>query len=65
MNVPKIAIIISSTRSSRVGAQAARYVESIASKRNDMKFEIVDLRDYPLPLLMNWLQMLTFLHKIP
>ena len=50
MSVPRIAIIISSTRSSRVGAQAARYVESIASKRSDMKFEIVDLRHYPLPL---------------
>ncbi|MCB5231334.1 MAG: NAD(P)H-dependent oxidoreductase [Sphaerochaetaceae bacterium] len=45
----KIAIIISSTRSNRVGLQAAEYVESIASKRSDMNFEIVDLRDYPLP----------------
>jgi NAD(P)H-dependent FMN reductase len=25
------------------------YVESIASKRTDLSFEIVDLRDYPMP----------------
>ena len=49
MNVPKIGIIISSTRASRVGEQAARFVESVASKRTDLSFEIVDLRDYPMP----------------
>ena len=49
MNKPKIAIIISSTRGARVGEQAARYVESIASKRSDLSFEVVDLRDYPMP----------------
>lgn len=49
MNKPKIAIIISSTRGVRVGEQAARYVESIASKRSDLSFEVVDLRDYPMP----------------
>lgn len=49
MQVPKIGIIISSTRGARVGEQAARYVESIASKRTDLSFEIVDLRDYPMP----------------
>ena len=49
MNKPRIAIIISSTRGARVGEQAARYVESIASKRSDLSFEVVDLRDYPMP----------------
>lgn len=49
MSIPKIAIIISSTRATRVGEQAAKYVESIASKRTDLSFEIVDLRDYPMP----------------
>ena len=49
MNKPRIAIIISSTRGARVGEQAARYVEAIASKRSDLSFEVVDLRDYPMP----------------
>ena len=49
MSVPKIGIIISSTRASRVGEQAARFVESVASKRTELSFEIVDLRDYPMP----------------
>lgn len=49
MNVPKIGIIISSTRATRVGQQAAEYVASIANKRTDLAFEIVDLRDYPMP----------------
>ncbi|MGE4583557.1 MAG: NADPH-dependent FMN reductase [Sphaerochaeta sp.] len=49
MNVPKIGIIISSTRATRVGEQAATYVASIAKKRTDLSFEIVDLRDYPMP----------------
>ena len=49
MDIPKIGIIISSTRAARVGEQAARYVESVAKKRTDLAFEIVDLRDYPMP----------------
>jgi NAD(P)H-dependent FMN reductase len=49
MNTPKIGIIISSTRGARVGEQAARYVESIAHKRTDLSFEVIDLRDYPMP----------------
>ncbi|MFA6732399.1 MAG: NAD(P)H-dependent oxidoreductase [Sphaerochaeta sp.] len=49
MNTPKIGIIISSTRGARVGEQAARYVESIANKRTDLSFEVIDLRDYPMP----------------
>ncbi len=49
MNVPKIGIIISSTRAARVGQQAAEYVATVAKKRTDLAFEIVDLRDYPMP----------------
>ncbi len=45
-----IGIIIGSIRDARVGKQAAEYVYSIASKRDDLNFEIIDLRDYPLPL---------------
>ena len=49
MSVPKIGIIISSTRGARVGQQAAEYVYSVAKKRTDLEFEIIDLRDYPMP----------------
>lgn len=49
MKHPKIAIIISSTRDSRMGKEVADFVYEVARKRNDMSFEIVDLRDYPMP----------------
>lgn len=49
MSVPKIGIIISSTRAVRVGEQAAKYVQEIASKRTDLSFELIDLRDFPMP----------------
>ena len=32
-----------------MGEQAAAYIETIASQRTDLSFEIVDLRDYPMP----------------
>jgi NAD(P)H-dependent FMN reductase len=47
---PKIGIIISSTRQNRFGEKAARWIHNIATQRTDLYFEIVDLRDYPLPL---------------
>jgi NAD(P)H-dependent FMN reductase len=49
MGKPRIGIIISSTREKRFGEKAARWIHGIASQRTDMEFEIVDLRDYPLP----------------
>jgi len=45
----RIGIILGSTRPSRNGEQVARWVLDIASSRNDAEFELVDLRDYPLP----------------
>lgn len=45
----KIAIIIGSTRAGRNSAQVADWVLDRASRRDDAEFEIVDLRDYPLP----------------
>jgi NAD(P)H-dependent FMN reductase len=50
MSNPRIGIIISSTRETRFGEKAARWIYEIAAKRTDLAFEIVDLRDYPLPL---------------
>jgi NAD(P)H-dependent FMN reductase len=49
MPVSKIGIIISSTRTQRFGEKAARWIHGIASRRDDLEVEIVDLRDYPLP----------------
>ncbi|WP_037082093.1 NADPH-dependent FMN reductase [Neorhizobium vignae] len=49
MAKPKIAIIISSTRDVRFGDKPAQWIYDTASKRDDMEFEIVDLRDFPLP----------------
>jgi NAD(P)H-dependent FMN reductase len=46
---PKIGIIISSTREQRFGEKAATWIHGIASQRTDLDFEIVDLRDYPMP----------------
>ncbi len=49
MTNPKIGIIISSTRDVRFGEKPARWIYEAASARDDMDFEIVDLRDFPLP----------------
>jgi NAD(P)H-dependent FMN reductase len=47
----RIGIILGSTRPNRNGEQVARWVFDIASRRDDAEFELVDLRDYPLPHL--------------
>jgi NAD(P)H-dependent FMN reductase len=47
----RIGIILGSTRPNRNGEQVARWVYDIASQRTDAEFELVDLRDYPLPHL--------------
>jgi NAD(P)H-dependent FMN reductase len=47
----RIGIILGSTRPNRNGEQVARWVYEIATRRGDAEFELVDLRDYPLPHL--------------
>ena len=47
----RIGIILGSTRPNRNGEQVARWVLEVASHRQDTDFELVDLRDYPLPHL--------------
>jgi NAD(P)H-dependent FMN reductase len=47
----KIAIITGSTRPGRNSEAVARWVLDIAKKRSDAAFELVDIRDYDLPLL--------------
>ena len=47
----KIAIIVGSTRPGRKADTVARWVHGIASRRNDAEYEIIDIKDYNLPLL--------------
>jgi NAD(P)H-dependent FMN reductase len=49
--VTRIGIILGSTRPNRNGEQVAKWVLELASRREDAEFELVDLRDYPLPHL--------------
>ncbi len=46
----RVGMIISTTREGRFGDKPARWIFDAASKRADLNVEIVDLRDYPLPL---------------
>jgi NAD(P)H-dependent FMN reductase len=47
---PKIALIIGSTRATRFADKPAQWLLAEAQKRTDMEIELVDLRDYDLPL---------------
>jgi NAD(P)H-dependent FMN reductase len=47
----RIAIIIGSTRPGRKGEAVAKWVYEIAQKRSDAEFELVDIKDFNLPLL--------------
>jgi NAD(P)H-dependent FMN reductase len=47
----RIGIILGSTRPNRNGEQVATWVHQVAAARDDAEFELVDLRDYPLPHL--------------
>lgn len=50
MKKPHIAVIIGSTRDSRFADKPAAWLFENVQKREDMTFELVDLRDYDLPL---------------
>jgi NAD(P)H-dependent FMN reductase len=47
----KLAIILGSTRPGRKGEAVAHWVHEIAKKRGDAEFELVDIKDFNLPLL--------------
>ncbi len=47
----KIAIIIGSTRPGRNGEAVAKWVHGLAQKRNEAEFELVDIKEFNLPLL--------------
>jgi NAD(P)H-dependent FMN reductase len=46
---PNIGIVISTTRPERFGETPTAWIADIAGRRSDASFEIVDLRDYPMP----------------
>jgi len=47
----RIAIIIGSTRPGRKAEAVAKWVYEIAQKRSDAEFELVDIKNFDLPLL--------------
>jgi NAD(P)H-dependent FMN reductase len=47
--MPRIGIIVSTTRPNRNGEQVANWVQSVASQRGDATYEVIDLRDFDLP----------------
>ena len=49
-SIPKIAIIIGSTRATRFADKPAQWMLKQAQARPDMSVELVDLRDFNLPL---------------
>ena len=46
----KIGIILGSTRPGRNGEAVAKWVYDISKKREDAQFELVDVKDFDLPL---------------
>jgi NAD(P)H-dependent FMN reductase len=50
MTKPKLAIIVGSIRPNRFADHAARWIEEIARRRRDFEVELIDLKDYPMPL---------------
>lgn len=48
--LPRVGIIIGSTREGRFGEKPARWIHDLAKQRTDLAFELIDLRDHPLPL---------------
>lgn len=47
----KIGIILGSTRPGRIGEAVAHWVYETARKRNDAEYELIDVKDFNLPLL--------------
>jgi len=47
----KVAIILGSTRPNRNGEAVAKWTYELSKKRVDAEYELIDLKDYDLPLL--------------
>lgn len=50
MQKPKIHVILSSIRDGRAGENVSKWLMKELGKNQDADFELVDLKDYPLPL---------------
>ena len=50
MGKPKLAVVIGSIRPNRFADHPAQWIEEIARGRGDFDVEVLDLKDYPLPL---------------
>lgn len=50
MSTPRIAVIVGTTREGRFSERLADFVMSQVSARDDLDFDLVDLRDHPLPM---------------
>lgn len=48
-SLPRIGIIIGTTRPARFADKPAQWLFNLAGQRQDAQFELVDLRDYPMP----------------
>lgn len=47
----RVGIILGSTRPNRNGEAVAKWVDQLAQQRTDAEFELVDIKDFNLPLL--------------
>jgi NAD(P)H-dependent FMN reductase len=50
LSKPKLAIVIGSIRPNRFAAHAAEWIERIATESGMFEVEVVDLKNYPLPM---------------
>jgi NAD(P)H-dependent FMN reductase len=50
MSKPKLAIVIGSIRRNRFAAHAAEWIEQVATESGLFDVEVVDLKNYPLPI---------------
>lgn len=50
MSKPKVAIVIASIRPNRFAERAAHWIADIVRQRGDVEVELVDLKDYAMPL---------------
>ncbi|MEX2127109.1 MAG: NAD(P)H-dependent oxidoreductase [Xanthobacteraceae bacterium] len=50
MAKPKLAIVVGSVRPNRFADHPAQWIAAIAKERGDFDVEVIDLKDYPMPL---------------
>ena len=50
MGKPKLAVVVGSIRPNRFADHPAQWITQVAMERDDFEVELVDLKDYPMPL---------------